>query len=311
MRLRAPLALLLLLPACGNPWTNTLFYEDAEFLAALPSFDNHGVSFPEVQGLDGGEPDEEDLRTQSAAVADMVNATLADLMTLGDYVRSDEPSLREDDLRSWGPMSLENGSRSLLLVDIVRSGVGQYDWAFQLSESSGGPWEAFYQGTHYPGSTVADGDGRFEADIGLLASHLGEEREGVASCEYDLREGTYLGIDLRGYREHADEDALSAHYVYDEQTSGEADFQYGIEADLVEGGEPERVGVRTRWRASGDMRADSRMYGGEVGENEYTLSQCWDAEGALVYQADSWNLMDPVGASGDCSYEKPYWAEDW
>ncbi len=297
--------------ACGDPWSNTLFLEDAEFLAALPSFDNHGVSFPEVEGLDTDVVDDDDLRIQSAGVAAQVNGTLADLMTLGDFIRSDEPSLREDDLRSWGPNSLENGSRSLLLVDIIRSGLGQYDWSFQLSGSSAGPWESFYQGTHYSGATVAQGDGLFVADIGLLASHLAEEREGVAECEYDLREGTFLLIDLRGYRDNADEDALDAHYVYDEDPSGGADFQYGIAANLVEGEQTERVGVRSRWQADTAMRADSRLYGGDLLEETYTVSQCWNADGTLVYQDDSRAELEPIGSQEDCAYEKVLWAEDW
>ncbi len=307
------------LTACGNPLSNALFLEDAEFLAAIPSAENHSLIFPDSPD---GDPASllallplpghaADLRAQSAGVAANLNASLTQLMVLGDYVRVDEPSVREDDLRSWGPSSLENGTRALLLVDIVRSGVGQYDWAFMASESSAGPWEPFYQGTHYSGATVAQGDGEFEADIGALAQALGEEREGWVSAQYDLREGTRLQLDLREFRESAEDQPLNAHYLYQETSTGGADFQYGIEADVSGEDLQERVAVRTRWKASTAMRADSRMFGGDMGSQELTISQCWDDQGALVFQEDSWGLLEPVGSESDCAYAKPLFAEDW
>ncbi len=309
--------LLALLVGCGNPISNALFIEDAEFLAAIPSFDSHGVEFPwvesEIVALDVPLPlpgHAADLRAQSAGVAANLEATLSDLMMLGDFIRSDEPAVREDDLRSWGPSSLENGTRSLLLVDIVRSGLGQYDWAFMVSESSAGPWDDFYRGTHYSGATVAEGDGSFEADIGELAAALGEEREGRVEVVYDLREGTSIELDIRDYSEAAEDAPLNAHYDYVASADGSADFQYGLEAELSEGDAMERVAVRTRWKANTAMRADSKMYDGDL-QDEFTISQCWDASGELVYQEDSWELLEPIGSESDCAYGKALYAEDW
>jgi len=305
--------------ACGQPLSNALFIEDAEFLAAIPSFENHTVVFPDSPQVEPAAlvfmlplPGHAiDLRVQSAGVADNLNATLTDLMVLGDFIRSDEPSTREDDLRTWGPSSLENGTRALLLVDIIRSGVGQYDWTFMLSDTSAGPWEGFYQGTHYVGATVAEGDGSFYADIGLLAEALGQERQGMVTVEYDLRDGTRLLLDLEGYHELSDDVPLNAHYLYQTGQSGAADFQYGIQAELSEGESLEQVAVRTRWKANTAMRADSRMYGGDLGSRELTISQCWDASGVLVFQTDSWQLLEPLGSEADCAYGKVLFAEDW
>jgi len=305
--------------ACGEPLSNALFIEDAEFLAAIPSFENHTIVFPDTPQVETvalgfmlplpGHTT--DLRVQSAGVAANLNATLTDLMVLGDFIRSDEPSTREDDLRTWGPSSLENGTRALLLVDIIRSGVGQYDWTFMLSDISAGPWEGFYQGTHYVGATVAEGDGSFYADIGMLAEALGQERQGMVTVEYDLREGTSLLLDIEGYRELADDVPLNAHYLYQAGLSGAADFQYGIHAELSGGETLEKVAVRTRWKASTAMRVDSRMYGGDLGSQELTISQCWDSSGVLVFQTDSWELLEPLGSAAHCAYDKALYAEDW
>jgi hypothetical protein len=314
---RAPCLVLVLAVGCGNPISNALFIEDAEFLAAVPTFEDLRVDFPAEAEPFGAAPaiplpgHAADLRAQTAAVADNLELTLADLMTLGTFIRSDEPSAREEDLRSWGPSSLENGTRTLLLVDIVRSGVGQYDWAFMLGESSAGPWEPFYEGTHYSGATVSEGDGSLEADIGALAVALGEERQGTVAVEYDQREGTLLQLDLRDYREAEADEPTNAHYRYQADGSGAADFQYGLEAQLAGGEARERVGVRTRWLASTAMRADSRMAGGDLASDDLTMSQCWDETGTLVYQVDSWDLLVPVGAVSDCAFGKPLYAEDW
>lgn len=313
------LPVLALLTACGDPWSNALFIQDAEFLAAIPSAENLSVSFPDSAQADPVTTfallplpgHAADLRAQTAGVAANLNASLAELLALGDYVRSDEPSARDDDLRTWGPGSLENGTRSLLLVDVLRSGVGQYDWAFMVSESSAGPWDPFYQGTHYSGLSVARGDGSFEADIGSLAAALGEDRTGLVSASYDLREGTFLELELQDYRQAATDQPLNAHYLYEVAATGAADFQYGLEAELSGGEALERVAVRTRWKPSTAMRADSRMYSGDLGNDELTISQCWDEMGELVYQQDSWDLLELIGNASDCAYGKPLWAEDW
>lgn len=314
---RTPWLTLVVAAGCGNPISNALFIEDAEFLAAVPNFEDLRVEFPGEVEAHAGAPaiplpgHAADLRAQSAAVAANLELTLADLMTLGDFIRGDEPSTREDDLRSWGPASLENGSRALLLVDIVRSGVGQYDWGFMLGESSAGPWVPFYEGTHYSGATVAEGDGSLEADIGLLAGALDQQREGVVQVEYDLREGITIQLMLLDYRETAGEAPIDAFYRHETDGSGAADFQYGLEAELSEGEQRERVGVRTRWEADTAMRADSRMYGGDLGSEVFTMSQCWDEQGALVYQADSWGMVEPLGSESDCAFGKALHADDW
>jgi hypothetical protein len=305
-----------LLTGCGNPISNALFLEDAEFAAAVPSFEQLRIEFP-VQDSGGTgwsiplPGHSTDLRAQSAAVAEHLEQTVAELAVLGSFIRTDEPSLREEDLRSWGPASLENGSRALLLVDVIRSGLGQYDWAFMLGESSAGPWQPFFEGTHYSGATVAEGDGRLEADIGALATALGQEREGRVLLDYDLRQGVLAQLDLRDYRESVAERAVDIRYRYEADGSGSGDFQYGLEAELIEGDELERVGVRTRWKASTAMRADSRMEGGDLRDEAFTISQCWDEAGALVFQVDSWDLLPPIGSESDCAYGKPLFAEDW
>jgi hypothetical protein len=298
----------LLLVGCANPISNALFIEDAEFLAAIPSLDRHGIDYP--YALQGDE-DDGDLRAHGAAVAANLELGLSELMTLTEYLRGDEPSVREDDLRSWGPSSLSNGSRSLLLVDIIRSGVGQYDWQFQLGDSSAGPWAPFFEGTHYSGATVADGDGSFQADLGRLSDALDAEREGLVRVSYDLREGTWLLVELEGFRELASERALDARYGYELSGKGAGDFQYGVESDIIEGQQLERYGLRVRWKSSGEMRADARIERGDMLGATYTLSQCWDASSAMVYQEDNLDSVELLGSESDCAFGKPLYVEDW
>ena len=315
--MRALLLPLLALVACDSPISNRMFYEDAEFLAAVPSFVDHPLLVPDTPEADTVAHDlpvpgqATDLRAQGAGVADQLTASLADLAMLADYIRYQEPSLREEDLRSWGPDSLENGTRTLLVVDVLRSGLGQYDWAYQLSDSSRGPWEDFYTGTHFAGATVAAGDGNLTADLGVLAAHLGEDREGVVRCTYDLREGTGFDIGLEGFRETAGQAPLDAHYRYQRDPDGAGDFQYGFDVDLVTGAQLERSSVRERWLTDASLRADLQVEGGDLGETAYTLSQCWDAAGVLIYQADSGGLVEPIGVSWDCAFSKPEYAEPW
>ncbi len=307
-----------LLAACDNPISNQIFVEDAEFLAALPNEERHTVRFVEDLEADDdaaksllplpGQLEEPDLSLWGEELAVQANLALAELMLLTSYARDSEPSLREESVRSWGPTSLSTGTRALLLADVVRSGVGQYDWAFQLAENSAGPWESFFSGTHFAGATVAEGSGSFQADLSLLALHQERDGEGMVEAVYDDRDGALLDLALSGYRASLEDEPLDARLICARSSQGGGDFQYEASVELLAVGS-ERTLVRARWNANGEVRADALASGGEL-EEELGLSQCWDGAGSLVYQLDDQGLYQALGSEDDCAFRQASYADD-
>lgn len=302
MRLLLPA---LLLPGCAGPITNELFHADAAFLAALPAAERHTVHWEaetveavrSPAPLPGGAPD---LRADTEAMCTQLNAAVLGMLEFVDTVRAYAPTEREADLRRWGPWSLQEGRAPFLQVEIGRSGVSEYGWAFALSDLKSGPWTPFFTGTHFAGATVAGGDGWFTADAGILADALGEDRQGVVEVDYDNRDGSALVVSFQGWQEPG-EAPWDATYLYTEIAAGDRDFQYDTAADLVTGEALEAVAVRTRWTPEGAGRSDARVSGGDLGE-VLTLSQCWDAGGTLTWQADSHGLFEDMGDVSTCAF---------
>jgi hypothetical protein len=301
--MRTLLLLSSLVPACAGPITNDLFEEDADFLAALPSADRQTVHYAPASGvrlpvaLPEGSPD---LRDWTGQITSSVNSAVLDVLDLVDLVRAHPPTARTEDGRAWGPWDV--GDSAWLLVEIARSGIGQYVWTFSLSDAAGGPWAVGVAGTHWAGTSVADGDGDFEAHAGTVAEFLGGGAEGSVAVDYDNREGIDLAVTFDDFRTGSTDAPLDASYDYIEDLAGNGDFQFESDLDVVEGEALEHVGARSRWDAGGALRVDARVGEGDLGGTAVTLSQCWSPEGALVYQGDDAGVFDPVGNEGECVF---------
>ncbi|MFZ5475621.1 MAG: hypothetical protein ACOZNI_02500 [Myxococcota bacterium] len=81
------------------------------------------------------------------------------------------------------------------------------------------------------------------------------------------------------------------------------DFQYAVDWDVDETGADEHVEVRTRWIVGQGGRADAVVSGGDLGEVVERWTQCWDATGQLLYEADSEGWFEETGDADACAWD--------
>jgi len=208
--------MLLLLVGCLDPISNRLFFEDAEFLDALPSAEDDRV---QVHTHSVG-PQDDDTTTElgdqlvppegapfllvlTFDSVNGVNAMVDGFLTIVDSVREIPPSSRTEDERTWGPFPMDHASGFDVRMVSKRDGLGEFTWSFDTAPEGTSDWTTFFSGTHYAGESVRDGWGSFAFD-GLYADHLNGSDETPFYLFVDCRDllgrttptGTRLQNDL-------------------------------------------------------------------------------------------------------------------
>ncbi len=291
---------------CGSTMSNAVFYDDADFLNALPGAGYFHLSYPtEFDTSDCDLSDSERslfacITVDSLATGDELMGTITGLTQV---VRTLAPSERGDDYRVWGPGDwLEFAPGTFLLVEMSRSPThSAYSWAFQLAPSSQGPWESeFIHGTHYAGEIdVAAGIGDLVLDLDVLAEFEDTSGGGIVTVDYDVRELTRFSIQS----DVGDGVAVNSEWVYEETEEGGGDFTLDTEVDVNANANLEQMALRSRWEPEGQGRGDALLHGGDLTGNPLSASQCWAADGTLSWHFDDLGWIPETGDIGECAFE--------
>jgi hypothetical protein len=284
--------MLLHLLACGDV-SNAIFTDDADFLAALPAVDRHGIVVPDLaDGDDVGE-----LVVVTETMAGSANGIVAYVFDTVDVVRTLPPTARAEDSRTWGPYAIDGGAQAE--AEIVRGGAGRFDWSFRCTlrgEAASTAW-----GTHYAGDTVAQGDGQFTYDAAGVSRCTGDDVGGSIVVDYDNRAGVDLLTHVDAWTDDGSEPvSYDTAYTLDELVG---DFQTALDWNVDQQAATERVALRTRWVDGEGGRSDAVVSGGDLGETVERWTQCWDADGAVTWEWDSEGWFPETGDAAACPYD--------
>jgi hypothetical protein len=294
----SPALLFAALAGCADPVSNDIFLADLDFVAALPASDRLTM---DLRSSDDEAPaaasETLDLRSLSQLLADDLGAIYTDALDTVDLVRQGPPAERGTNSRSWGPFDVGVDGR-IVNLDMARIGDRTFTWSFAWSELDGSGERAFFGGEHFAGATVGEGDGSFRYDFADAAELVGDTAAGELEIEYDLRVGRELRVYLLGYQSDPDEAPLDLDVWFFED--GDArDFEFFTdEDDALEG--LSSLMLRTRVLAEVGGRSDATVEALDGNQDE--VSQCWDASGEVVWQADTLGLFETVGSESDCAY---------
>ncbi len=296
---RQLLLLILVISGCGKV-SNSIFEEDAEFTAALPDESGQTVGFSDdtTDETARGLGERADLVELSVAVASGVNAYVFAVLGVLDGVIDLPPAERTEDTRRWGPYT---GECSVDFSLLMSRSVGVYDWSVSGHTAAADDAVLLY-GTHFAGTSVAAGDGRFVWDHTRWNEWCAGAETGLVAVEYDNRDGVDLVVAVDGWTTTTG-DVEDWTYAY-RRTETAGDFQYRTVTDLEGDGSDElaTVAVRDRWIPGEGGRSDATVTGGGFGEEPWLWSQCWGATGRLLWQEDSRGLTEQVGVAEACAF---------
>ncbi len=305
-----PVALFGLPLGCGSNISNSVFYDDADFLNALPGPEYFRMDYPTefaVGSCDEGSEATAIFACLTQDSLDSGDAYLGFVTTLTDVVRSLAPTTRGEDLRVWGPGDwMEEAPGYFLRVEMSRSPTqSTYSWAFQVSENSDGPWdlEVIY-GTHTSGELdVAAGIGDLTLDLTALEAVVETGTGGEVHVDYDVRELTWLRVTSTGI-DAGEEELLDSEWTHQETEEGGGDFTFGTRLDVAHTPTPEEVALRVRWTEFGEGRGDALLFGGDLGVPPRTANQCWDPTGLVTWHTDELGWYPDEGDEADCAFDE-------
>lgn len=279
----------LLLLACGGDLTNRVFDEDAAFLAALPSSTQLTLSYPAPAGAVSDNPAE--LYALNVEAVGSGQALVAAVTAATDEVLTLPPTERGEDWRVWGPTPFDADPGLFLRVEMSRSATATtYAYAFQLAETSAGPWWEYVAGTHVVGEVeVALGSGSIDV------AELGDGTS--ARLEYDLRDGRE--IELAAWSGGAS--VLEWAWVEGADGGGSLDLLQPSDAiPALEGAASEELATTSAWLGTGAGRGVARLSGGDLRGATVELVQCWAADGGVLWSWDSAGWTEEVGSEAAC-----------
>lgn len=296
------LPVLLLLGACTGDISNDLFIEDATFRAALPDPAQLGVAWPVALSLpEEIDPDPFLLR----GLLDSMAATRLWVELLSGAVQpalTGTPSARGDDYRVWGPYPYDAYPEYFLRVEMSRtSNASLYTFSVGVSNASSGPWREFFTGTRVADPTILSGwNGELVWDASRLSEEIPGQAEGRVSLRYATAEPRLVELEVVDWQEEGDtpSDSLTS-FALTEDGGGRLE-QVG-DLDLGGGEAREHAQAIGQWLASGEGRADAVFSAGDLDQLRPAPSQCWGADGAVVWQQDLTGTWPTVGEDSACA----------
>jgi hypothetical protein len=309
--------MLLLLVGCLDPISNRLFFEDQEFLDALPSAEDDRVRYEATAPVAEAEPGTvleappgaPSLLVLTVESVNGVNAMLDGLLRIVDAVRQMPPTSRTEDGRTWGPFPMDDASGVDVQMVSTRRGLGEFTWAFEVAPHATSDWETFFSGVHLAGATVREGSGTFAFDgIAVDELHGSDETPFYLEARYDHHEGSEVAFGVWTKDSIGEEDPFATYaYTIDLDNAGTFAFETS-DKSFTDGGEasgkPEHYRVTTHWVPDEGGRGDASISGGDLTKWDVTVeyTECWLPDGALLYQDDNlWFIEPPVGVEKHCT----------
>lgn len=265
--------LLLTLAGCGDPISNALFYEDADFLAALPSRDQ--LRAPQV--LVTSNVGNSALHASGVEQAENIQLFLDPLALTGDILRTTSPSVRTDDFRAWDPTPIvrEDGAQWWARAEINRPADGPFTWNIDLAPERDGPWLPSATGQqNAPNTGVFQYMWRDDSVEREFRVRFSTDVEGVSLLEISLGRRPFAG------------DLYWGTYG-DGSIAWTGLFDLGGEEDVP--GSAQVAQTLTGGRAEVFARQDDSIVGAE----------CWDVTGSVVWTFDS--VEGESGREDSCS----------
>jgi hypothetical protein len=300
---------LLLTTGCGSTISNQVFYEDADFLSALPGPDHFNMDYPTETTTEACDANDTETAAFFCITVDALetgNGLIETLTALTDVVRLASPSERGDDYRVWGPGDwIEKFPGNFLRVEMSRSPTrSAYSWSFQLARTSQGPWDSeVIFGTHYAGEIdVSAGVGDLVLDLDALAEIVGETGQvGRLTAAYDARDSTEFSVLFEG-QDETDGSLVNSQWTYQEMADGGGDLIFDSDLNLDNDTALEKLALRTRWRVNGDGRGDSLVHSDDLTGSPRSASQCWKGNGDMTWHTDEFDWMEDTGSESECAF---------
>lgn len=293
----------LALAGCYEPYSN----EDLLFLKAAPR--GLRLEVPEQEGagqaLRAAQSDDTPARfyQDTRRGAEEINEGVLSLLDIVDAVVAYEPTVREDDLRIWGPFPNDEGTEATLVVNRIPTSTvitftstspparadELYEYSL-LARPIGGTDEDYvllFGGRSLPQTSNRQGTGVLWVSLdGIRQLDPSADGTGALLVSYDTR-GDATIVEVAADTMVVGDFEPDAAWFYRLEGSGAGRFVYFLRENIVDTTPArELLGIAARWMPDNRGRADVLVTEGDV-PGFYFASECWDIRFTRVYLASN------------------------
>lgn len=286
-----------------------------EFRSAVPSTDVVSINVPakstaglSQQAVEGQVSDFYKL-TRGATV--IINGGTGAVLSLLKRITSTTPSSLKDSVAVWGPHT-EALSPNTWRLTVTRTSPDHYSYVLEGKPKSAddSAYVAVLSGTHVNAGQENDGNGEFLLDwdaASTLPEH--DNNVGTADVTYARDLNTHvitISAEFTNVRDGDTGNTISAQYGYSQTpgVGGTFDFSTNKNVDSDPSrSAAEHLSIRSRWNTDGAGRADVKVSGGDLGTNQATGNECWDANFISRYLNVSYDSSLDYGTEAtDCVF---------
>jgi hypothetical protein len=289
------------LTGCGN-YSN----EDLEFMNALPEGDALRAEMPAVSPALSPE-DEAELSKMTHDTTRGFNALLGGLVNIVDLVRSLPPTSRTRDSRTWGPFDPDR--RKLINRDwvtrmIMRRNLEnpqQFDYEISVHKIGNGDldWPVLIRGWFLAGQSARRGRGHVElVTAGPRAGGMDLTELGMLDhleIDYDTSDDSRVTVDMTitNMLGPLQTEPTMVIYSYLANAAGQGEMTFDVFGNLFGTAAIEHMNVTSRWRSSGEGRAQATIVSGDGMGLQQT--QCWSSSFEQTYNDKPWLIEENFG----------------
>ncbi len=208
----------------------------------------------------------------------------------------------------WGPHT-DALSPNTWRLTVTKLGDKEFSYALEAKDKNKGD-DAFLKiltGKHTSTGKVT-GSGEFVLDMDAAQQLPEHDANAIGKAAYTY---SHTSLDATAevkavFTQVKDKDTgrfIDATYAYasNEKTGGALEFQFQGDLDEKKNTQLENMVLKSRWDRTGAGRSDVRLSGGDLrAGQEFTASECWDANFASRYLNASWDPSLNYGDESAC-----------
>lgn len=214
-----------------------------------------------------------------------VNATLEELLSLLDRMRSAPPSSRTALSRQWGPYVVGDDDSVYLMLEMVYD-EPLYQYELWVGFSPDYLPDLAMKGHYLYLISPDEGSGAFWFDADVRQKYFPESTAGgLYGVEYTLTpEQRQVVVEGNGLTDASHSIPTDQVVAYELSPSAGGRFYFDRPYDLNDNdGQVERISIWTQWDSSGQGRADGAYYFESPREPLQAGTECWDASHTTTY----------------------------
>ena len=292
------------LSACGD-YSN----EDLLFMSAVPSTSQLAVVLPAAAPT----VMEAELAQDTHNGISNVNTMLDDVLGLVDAIRSNEPTGRSSDSRTWGPYPDSNNPGWQWALIVTRDSDGttyEYTLSVQNTTAAAPAWVIFLSGSFDDtAGDIKQGNGMVNADFAALsaagfpldANTMPLQTLTIKYQNYQTP-GSPVSVTLAITRTPDSNGVTSASFMYEILADGTGEITFTLVGNVIPGPAIEMLLLTAQWSSGGAGEATLAVVSGDGAG--MTQTECWDATFEATYNNKPWSTSEDVNV-GDPSICPP------